>query len=150
MPRPRLLITADGGLRGGRAVPLKVNADKALEKCAHDVKVLMFRHTGLDVPMQEGRDFDAGELMREASDECPPEQMNAEDPLFILYTSGSTGKPKGVLHSSGGYLLYAAMTHEYVFDYKRRATSTGARPMSAGSPATATSSTGRSPTAPPR
>jgi acetyl-CoA synthetase len=115
----KVMITADGGVRGGRAVPLKENADRALEKCAPDVKTLMFRHTGLNVAMKEGRDFDAGKLMREASEECEPERMNAEDPLFILYTSGSTGKPKGVLHTSGGYLLYAAMTHEYVFDYKQ-------------------------------
>jgi acetyl-CoA synthetase len=115
----KVMITADGGVRGGRAVPLKENADKALEKCAPDVKTLMFRHTGMNVAMKEGRDFDAGKLMREASEECEPERMNAEDPLFILYTSGSTGKPKGVLHTSGGYLLYAAMTHEYVFDYKQ-------------------------------
>src|SRR3954449_898041 len=116
-PGAKLLITCDGGLRGGRAVPLKGNADKALEQCDPGIKTLVFRHTGLDVPMREGRDFDAGKLMREASDECEPERMNAEDPLFILYTSGSTGKPKGVLHTTGGYLVYAAMTHEYVFDY---------------------------------
>ena len=114
----KLIITADGGLRGGRAVPLKENADKALEKCAPDVKVLMFRHTGMAVPMTEGRDFDAGPLMQQASADCPPEPMNAEDPLFLLYTSGSTGKPKGALHTSGGYLVYAALTHEYVFDYR--------------------------------
>ena len=114
----KLIITADGGLRGGRAVPLKENADKALEKCAPDVKVLMFRHTGMAVPMTEGRDFDAGPLMQQASADCPPEPMNAEDPLFLLYTSGSTGKPKGALHTSGGYLVFAALTHEYVFDYR--------------------------------
>jgi acetyl-CoA synthetase len=113
----KLVITSDGGLRGGRPVPLKENADKALEKCPPDVKVLMFRHTGMSVPMVEGRDLDAGELMREAPPDCPPERMKAEDPLFLLYTSGSTGKPKGVLHTSGGYLVYAALTHEYVFDY---------------------------------
>ncbi|MFO1073100.1 MAG: acetate--CoA ligase [Geminicoccaceae bacterium] len=112
----KLLITCDGGLRGGRAVPLKGNCDKALEKCP-GVKVLMFRHVGLNVPMTEGRDFDAGELMKKASAECPPAEVNAEDPLFILYTSGSTGKPKGALHTTGGYLVYAALTHEYVFDY---------------------------------
>ena len=100
----KLIITADGGLRGGRAVALKENADKALEKCAPDVKVLMFRHTGLSVPMVAGRDHDAGALMEKASPDCPPEPMNAEDPLFLLYTSGSTGKPKGALHTSGGYL----------------------------------------------
>ena len=114
----KLVITADGGLRGGRSVPLKVNADKALEKCAPDVKTLVFRHTGLSVAMKDGRDFDAGELMAKASADCPPEPMNAEDPLFLLYTSGSTGKPKGALHTSGGYLVYASLTHEYVFDYR--------------------------------
>ncbi len=114
----KLVITSDGGLRGGRAVPLKANADKALEKCPSDVKTLMFRHTGMSVPMQDGRDFDAGELMAEASADCAPEPMNAEDPLFLLYTSGSTGKPKGALHTSGGYLVYASLTHEYVFDYR--------------------------------
>jgi acetyl-CoA synthetase len=114
----KLVITADGGIRGGRAVPLKTNADEALAQCASDVKVLMFRHTGLNVPMQDGRDFDAGKLMNEASPDCPVERMNAEDPLFTLYTSGSTGKPKGVLHTTGGYLLFTAMTHKYVFDYR--------------------------------
>ena len=114
----KLVVTCDGGLRGGRAVPLKENCDKALEKCAADVAVLMFRHAGLDVPMKPGRDHDAGVLMRHARPDCPPARVNAEDPLFILYTSGSTGKPKGVLHTSGGYLVYAAMTHEYVFDHR--------------------------------
>jgi acetyl-CoA synthetase len=117
-PGAKLLITCDGGLRGGRAVPLKGNADKALEQCDPGIKTLVFRHTGMNVPMKEGRDFDAGKLMREASDECEPERMNAEDPLFILYTSGSTGKPKGALHTSGGYLVWVAMTHQYVFDYR--------------------------------
>ena len=111
------VITADEGLRGGRKVPLKVNTDKALEKCDGDVKVIMFRHTGGDVAMVDGRDVDATAAMQSASGDCPVEPMNAEDPLFILYTSGSTGKPKGVLHTTGGYLLYAAMTHKYVFDY---------------------------------
>ncbi len=112
----KLVITADGGLRGGRTVPLKTNSDAALEKCAADVQCLMFRHTGLDVPMKSGRDHDASKLMAEASDDCPAEPINAEDPLFILYTSGSTGKPKGVLHTSGGYLVFASITHDYVFD----------------------------------
>ncbi len=113
----KLVITADGGLRGGRAVPLKANTDQALRNCDAGVKVLMFRHDGMQVPMTGGRDYEAGPLMDLASADCPPEPMNAEDPLFILYTSGSTGKPKGVLHTTGGYLVFVAMTHEYVFDY---------------------------------
>ncbi len=114
----KIVITSDGGLRGGKAVPLKANTDEALKKCAGDVKALMFRHTGMSVHMKEGRDLDAGELMAKASPDAPAEPMNAEDPLFILYTSGSTGKPKGVLHTSGGYLVYASLTHQYVFDCK--------------------------------
>jgi acetyl-CoA synthetase len=115
----KLVITADGGVRGGKPVPLKENADKAVERIGDpSIRILMFRHTGLAVPMKEGRDVDASAALRAASPDCPCEPMNAEDPLFILYTSGSTGKPKGVLHTTGGYLVYASMTHQYVFDYK--------------------------------
>jgi acetyl-CoA synthetase len=113
----KLVITTDGGLRAGRNVPLKQNTDEALRRCGDGIKVLMFRHTGLQVPMTGGRDYEAGPLMDLAAAECPPEPMGAEDPLFILYTSGSTGKPKGVLHTTGGYLVFVALTHEYVFDY---------------------------------
>jgi len=112
----KLVVTADQAPRGGRNTPLKANVDKALE-ISGDVTTLVVARTGADVAMKEGRDHDYGTLMAAASTDCPPEPMKAEDPLFILYTSGSTGKPKGVVHSTGGYLLFASMTHEYVFDY---------------------------------
>ena len=112
----QVLITADEGLRGGRQVPLKANADKALEHCPNVHTVLTVKRTGGNINWVEGRDVWMHELMAEASTECPAEPMDAEDPLFILYTSGSTGKPKGVLHTTGGYLLYAAMTTKYTFD----------------------------------
>jgi acetyl-CoA synthetase len=111
------LITADEGVRGGKAVALKDNADKAMSECPNVHTCVVIRRTGGDVNWQQGRDVWYDELMADASTDCPPEEMDAEDPLFILYTSGSTGKPKGVLHTTGGYLLYAAMTHKYVFDY---------------------------------
>ena len=111
-----LLVTADEAPRGGKNTPLKANVDKALDICG-DVQVLMVERTGSPVEMVSGRDHSYQVLMSEASADCSPEEMNAEDPLFILYTSGSTGKPKGVLHTSGGYLVWAAMTHELVFDY---------------------------------
>ncbi len=114
----KLIITADGGWRGGKLVPLKANVDAALAECDWVENVLVVRHTGSEVTMQAGRDRFWDELREGASVDCPPEEMGAEDPLFILYTSGSTGKPKGVLHTSGGYLTWAAMTHHYVFDYR--------------------------------
>ena len=113
----KVVITADEAPRGGRNTPLKTNADKAFAKVDGDAKMLVVRRTGGDVPMQDGRDFWLDELEANVSADCPPEEMNAEDPLFILYTSGSTGQPKGVVHTSGGYLVFASMTHEYVFDY---------------------------------
>jgi acetyl-CoA synthetase len=113
----KLVITADEGYRGGKTVPLKKNADEALKDCAVAAKVLMVRRTGNPVNVVAGRDFWLHEEMAKVPAECPPVEMNAEDPLFILYTSGSTGKPKGVVHTTGGYLLYAALTHQYVFDY---------------------------------
>jgi acetyl-CoA synthetase len=113
----RYVITADEGRRGGRTVPLKANVDQALEKVAVD-KVLVIAHTEAEVAMIEGRDILYQDARATVSDDCPCEPMNAEDPLFILYTSGSTGKPKGVLHTTGGYLFWAAWTHELVFDYR--------------------------------
>ncbi len=115
----QFLITADEGLRGGRLVPLKANADKAAEIAGGLIKaMLVVRRTGNAVNMVAGRDHWLHEAAEGVSADCPPEPMNAEDPLFILYTSGSTGKPKGVLHTTGGYLVWASMTHEYVFDLK--------------------------------
>jgi len=111
-----VVITADEGLRGGKTVPLKANVDAACEKVRVDT-VIMLRHTGADVPFIEGRDVDWAQAVADLPTECPAEEMGAEDPLFILYTSGSTGKPKGVLHSTGGYAVWASMTHEYTFDY---------------------------------
>jgi len=112
------VITADEGVRGGKTIPLKANVDRALsDNHTHVETVIVVRRTGADVPMTEGRDVDYTAARAAASTDCPAEPMNAEDPLFILYTSGSTGKPKGVMHTSGGYLVYAAMTHELVFDY---------------------------------
>ena len=112
------IITADEGLRGGKTVPLKKNTDEALKKCAKgSEKVLVVRRTGNPVPWTGGRDLWAHEELEKVSADCPPVEVNAEDPLFILYTSGSTGKPKGVVHTSGGYLTFASMTHQYVFDY---------------------------------
>ena len=112
-----LVITADEGLRGGRKVPLKANVDKALETCWSVKNVIVVKRTGGNIHMVTGRDHWYEELAAKAAPTHTAEEMNAEDPLFILYTSGSTGKPKGVLHTTGGYLCYAAMTHQYVFDY---------------------------------
>ena len=111
------VITADEGLRGGKIIPLKKNTDEALEKCPDVKNVFVVNRTNGSVNMKDNRDVWYHEIISEVGDECPPEEMDAEDPLFILYTSGSTGKPKGVLHTSGGYLVYASYTHEIIFDY---------------------------------
>ncbi len=112
-----IIITADEGVRGGRKVPLKKNSDAAIERTSSIEKCVVVKRTGGDVAWSDGRDVWYHDLIAEASPEHKPEEMNAEDPLFILYTSGSTGTPKGVLHTTGGYMVYASMTHQYVFDY---------------------------------
>ncbi len=114
----RVVITSDESMRGGRQVPLKKNADKAMEECPNVNTVVVVKRTGGTVAWNEARDVWYDDLMAAASEVCEPEPMDAEDPLFILYTSGSTGKPKGALHTTGGYLVFAAMTHKYTFDYQ--------------------------------
>ena len=113
----KVVITADGGMRGGKVVRLKDNVDEALKQCPSVESVMVVGRAGIEIDMKEGRDC-SWYAQLSLSDDCEPEAMNAEDPLFILYTSGSTGKPKGVLHTTGGYLTWAAMTHQYVFDYR--------------------------------
>lgn len=113
----KFVITADAGYRGSKVIALKENVDKALTKASIVEKVLVVKYSGTNIEMQKGRDFWYHDMVQGVSDQCEPEWMDAEDPLFILYTSGSTGKPKGVLHTTGGYLVYASMTHQYVFDY---------------------------------
>jgi len=112
-----IIVTADEGVRGGRKIPLKANADAAADKAGGVATMIVVRRTGEKVNMTAGRDVYYDEIARMVSTDCPCEEMNAEDPLFILYTSGSTGKPKGVVHTTGGYLVYTAITHQYVFDY---------------------------------
>ncbi|MGB7716656.1 MAG: acetate--CoA ligase [Pseudolabrys sp.] len=115
--KSNVVVTADEGLRGGRKVPLKANVDAACEKASGVTSVIVVKRTNAPVNMKSGRDIYYDEIAKTVSPDCPCEEMNAEDPLFILYTSGSTGKPKGVLHTSGGYLVYTSITHQYVFDY---------------------------------
>ncbi len=112
------LITADEGVRGGKIIPLKKIADEALTQCPEVKKCVVVQRTGNQVDWNDERDVSYKDMISSASNKCDPEEMNAEDPLFILYTSGSTGKPKGVLHTTGGYMVYASMTHQYIFDYK--------------------------------
>ena len=114
------VVTADEGVRGGKIIPLKKIADEAMEQCPNVKKCVVVKRTGNSVNWDNERDISYEEITKNVSDKCVPEEMNAEDPLFILYTSGSTGKPKGVLHTTGGYMVYASMTHQYIFDYKNK------------------------------
>jgi len=114
------IITADEGVRGGKIIPLKKITDEALENCPNVKKCIVVKRTGNKINWIDGRDVWYDDITKIASDKCEPEEMSAEDPLFILYTSGSTGKPKGVLHTTGGYMVYASMTHQYIFDYKQK------------------------------
>ncbi len=113
-----VVVTADQGMRGGKSIPLKANVDAALHHCTSVERVIVVRRTGAEVPMEQGRDLWWDDAEAGVSGDCPPEEMGAEDPLFILYTSGSTGKPKGVLHTTGGYAVWTSLTHQYVFDYR--------------------------------
>ncbi len=114
------VITADEGVRGGKIIPLKKIADEAMMQCPNVKKCVVVKRTGNSINWDDERDVAYDDIIAKASDKCDPEEMNAEDPLFILYTSGSTGKPKGVLHTTGGYMVYASMTHQYIFDYKNK------------------------------
>ena len=114
------VVTADEGVRGGKIIPLKKIADEAMMQCPNVKKCIVVKRTGNQVNWDDERDVTYDEIISNVSDKCVPEEMNAEDPLFILYTSGSTGKPKGVLHTTGGYMVYASMTHQYIFDYKNK------------------------------
>ena len=138
-----LVITADGGFRRGKEVKLKAAVDEALPECPGVRDVIVFKRTGSPVTMKDGRDLWWHELDEDVAEECPAVPLDSEHPLFVLYTSGTTGKPKGILHTTGGYLLHVTVTMKWVFDLHEK-TPTGARPTSAGSPATATSSTARS------
>ncbi|MGI9392725.1 MAG: AMP-binding protein, partial [Parvibaculales bacterium] len=116
--RSDFVISADEGIRGGKKIPLKKNLDKALEQAKNVRRVLLVQNSGGEIEMRDGRDIWLHEALEGVEPHCPPEEMSAEDPLFILYTSGSTGTPKGVLHSTGGYMVYVSLTHERVFDYQ--------------------------------
>ena len=143
----KALITVDGARRKGKTAPIKQQVDEVMGGLEHLETIIVVQHTDAECSMQEGRDFWWHAVMEAADDECPAEPLDAEHPLYILYTSGSTAKPKGILHTTGGYLTQVAWTHRTSSTSSPTRTSTGARPTSAGSPGTPTSSTGRSPTA---